>query len=45
MVNINIKIPEEVHKKIKVKAVLDDSTLKDQVITILNKKFSNKKKS
>jgi len=40
MVNINIEVPEDIHKKIKLKAVIKDSTIKDHIIKVLEKKFS-----
>ena len=43
MTNINIEIPDETHKKIKFKAVLEDSTIKEYVIRALRNKFSDKK--
>ena len=38
MVNINIEIPEELHKKIKLASVIQDITLKDYVIRVLERK-------
>ena len=35
MVNINIQIPDELHKKIKLNAVLEDVSLKDYIINRL----------
>lgn len=35
MVNINIHIPDELHKKLKIEAVKQDSTLKDLIINVL----------
>lgn len=35
--NINIEIPEDIHKKLKIKALKEDKTLKELVIEILNK--------
>jgi len=32
MANINIKLPEEVHKQLKIEAINQDMTLKDYVI-------------
>ncbi|MFH1589472.1 MAG: hypothetical protein ABIB43_02810 [archaeon] len=43
MTNINIEIPNDIHKKIKLKAVLNDLTIKDHIIKTLEKKFSKKK--
>jgi len=37
MVNINIEIPDELHKKIKLESVKKDTTLKDYIINILDK--------
>ena len=38
MVNINIEISEELHKKIKLTSITRDMTLKDYVIKVLEKK-------
>ena len=38
MVNINIEISEELHKKIKLASITRDMTLKDYVIKALEKK-------
>ncbi len=38
MVNINIEIPEELHKKLKFSSALKDQTLKDHVVEILEEK-------
>ncbi len=38
MVNINIEISEELHKKIKLSSVIKEMTLKDYVIKVLEKK-------
>jgi hypothetical protein len=38
MVNINIEIPEELHKKIKLASIMKDLTLKDYIINVLDKK-------
>jgi predicted HicB family RNase H-like nuclease len=37
MVNINIEIPEELHKKLKLKALMQDLTLKELLISTLEK--------
>lgn len=37
MVNINIEIPEELHKKIKLASIVQDITLKDYIIRVLEK--------
>lgn len=39
MTNINIEIPEKLHKEIKLQAVLKDLTIKDYIISTLEKKF------
>lgn len=38
MVNINIEISEELHKKIKLASIMQDITLKEHVIKVLEKK-------
>jgi hypothetical protein len=38
MVNINIEISEELHKKIKLASIVKDLTLKDYIIHVLEKK-------
>ena len=37
MTNINIEIPDKLHKKIKLNAVIEDMSLKEYIIKILNK--------
>ncbi len=39
MTNINIEIPDDIHKEIKLKAVLKDLTIKDFIIKSLENKF------
>lgn len=36
MVNINIEISDELHKKMKIKSVMEEKTLKDFIIEELN---------
>ena len=43
MVNINIQIPDELHKKLKLKAVEKEITIKDQIIRIIEKEVALKK--
>jgi len=43
MTNINIEIPNDIHKKIKLKAVLEDLTIKNYIIKSLEEKISKKK--
>ncbi|HHE36620.1 MAG TPA: toxin-antitoxin system HicB family antitoxin [Candidatus Woesearchaeota archaeon] len=38
MVNINIEIPEDLHKKIKLASIMQDVTLKDYVTRVLERK-------
>ena len=38
MANINIEIPDELHKKLRYKAVEDDTTIKDIIIKAIEKK-------
>lgn len=38
MVNINIELPDELHKKIKLEAVKKDTTIKQVIVKILEKK-------
>jgi predicted HicB family RNase H-like nuclease len=39
MVNINIEIPDELHKKLKLEAVKKDKTLKELIINILEEEI------
>jgi len=43
MTNINIKIPDEVHKKLKVKCAIEGTSLKKAVIEIIKNKLKNEK--
>lgn len=36
MVNINIEIPDELHRQLKLASVLKDQTLKDYIIKLLD---------
>ncbi|MBN1792603.1 hypothetical protein JW826_02875 [Candidatus Woesearchaeota archaeon] len=38
MVNINIEISEELHKKVKLASIMEDTTLKDYIVKVLEKK-------
>ncbi len=40
MVNINIEIPDDLHKRIKVYCAMNDITLKDFIISTLSKNLS-----
>jgi hypothetical protein len=38
LVNVNIEIPDDLHKRLKLAAVLDETTIKQLVIDILSEK-------
>ena len=38
LVNINIEIPDDLHKKIKLACIVNDVTLKDYILGVLEKK-------
>jgi len=42
MTNINIEIPDELHKKIKLNAVMKGVSLKDHIILKLEKEFKKR---
>ncbi|MBT3463540.1 3-hydroxyacyl-CoA dehydrogenase [archaeon] len=44
MVNINIQIPDELHKKAKIKCAIDETTLKDFIINSIKDKLEDNKK-
>ena len=39
MANINIQIPDELHKKLKLKAVEKEITIKEYIIAMMEKEF------
>ena len=43
MVNINIEISEDLHKKLKLSSIMKDETLKEHVIKILDNKSKDLK--
>ena len=43
MGNININIPDELHKKAKIQCAVEEITLKDLVIKLLEEKLSKKR--
>ncbi len=45
MVNINIEIPDELHKKIKIYCAMNDITIKDFVISSLTKNLKSRSKT
>ena len=42
MVNINIEIPNDVHKKAKLKSVINNITLKEFIISAIEEKLKKK---
>ncbi len=38
IVNINIEISDELHKKLKLSSIMNDETLKDHIIKVLENK-------
>jgi len=42
MTNINIEIPDDLHKKVKIKCAIDEVTLKDFIIKTLEEKIKKK---
>jgi len=43
MVNINIEIPDELHKKLKLASIIKEITLKEHINKILEKKAKESK--
>jgi hypothetical protein len=43
MVNINIEIPDDLHKDLKITSVMNNITLKNHVINVLEKKIKKEK--
>lgn len=43
MVNLNITIPEELHRQLKLKAVKENTTLKELVVRLLEKGVKDEK--
>jgi len=41
LVNINIEVPDDVHKELKVKCAIEDSTIKDFIIKALEEEVVN----
>ena len=37
MANINIEVPDELHKKLKMHSIRNDKSLKDEIIDLLSK--------
>jgi predicted HicB family RNase H-like nuclease len=44
MTNINIEIPDELHKKAKIQCAIDEKTLKEFIIEAIEEKLQQKKK-
>ena len=45
MVNVNIPIPDELHKQLKLSSILKNQSLKERVIGILEKKVGERGKN
>ena len=43
MTNVNIEIPDELHKKVKIKCAVDEMTLKEFIVKALEEKLKRKK--
>ena len=43
MTNINIEIPDELHKKLKIQCAVEEITLKDYIVKTLEEKIKSKK--
>jgi len=42
LTRINIELPEELHKKLKVKCAVEDITIKDYIKEVLDKKVNGR---
>jgi hypothetical protein len=42
MTNINIEIPDELHKKLKIQCAIEEKTLKDLIVDSLEKRLKKK---
>ena len=42
MVNVNISVPEALHKSIKIKCAIEDTTLKDYIIQTVSREIDKK---
>ncbi len=45
MVNINIEVPDKLHKELKIISVEKENTMKEQVINALEKKVEKRKRT
>jgi len=43
MVNINIEVPDEIHKKIKILAAIEGKLVKDVIVNALEESVKNEK--
>ena len=43
MTNVNIEIPDELHKKVKIQCAVDEMTLKEFIAIALEEKLKRKK--
>ena len=44
MTNVNIQIPDELHREAKIKCAIEETTLKDFIIKAIEEKLGNKPK-
>jgi len=44
MTNVNIKIPDELHKKIKINCAMKGSTIKEEIIKLIEAKIKKNDK-
>jgi len=45
MTRINIEIPEEIHRQLKIAAALKNETIKDLIIRLLNEEVEKRKET
>ncbi|MEM2131072.1 MAG: hypothetical protein QXR96_00980 [Candidatus Woesearchaeota archaeon] len=45
MTNINIEIPDELHKKLKIQSAIEEKTLKDYIVYVLEEKIKKIEKN
>ncbi|MEM3374202.1 MAG: hypothetical protein QXE31_03185 [Candidatus Woesearchaeota archaeon] len=43
MTNINIEIPDELHKKLKIQCAIEEKTLKEYIVNVLEEKVKKLK--
>lgn len=42
MVNVNVEIPDEIHRQVKVASILNNVTLREQIIRLLEEELKKK---